>query len=80
MTAVVACPAHKVWLVGVVTVGVGFTVIVKVLVEPEHDPLTGVTVIVLVIGDAIAFVAVNAAILPVPLAPKPIAVLEFDQL
>ena len=63
-----------------VTVGVGLTVMVKVLVVPEHEPLVGVTVIVLVIGDAVAFVAVNAAILPVPLAPKPIAVFELDQL
>ena len=80
MTAVVACPAHKVWLLGVVTVGVGLTVMVKVLVVPEHEPLVGVTVIVPVIGDAVAFVAVNAAMLPVPFAPKPIAVFELDQL
>ena len=36
--------------------------------------------IVAVIGDAVTFVAVKAAILPVPLAPKPIAVFELDQL
>ena len=80
VTAVVACPAHKVWLLGVVTVGVGLIVYVKVRVVPEQEPEVGVAVIVLVIGDAVAFVAVNAAILPFPLAPKPIAVFELDQL
>jgi hypothetical protein len=37
----------------------------------------GVTVIVEEIGAAPAFVAVNPAIFPAPLAPKPIAVLEL---
>ena len=63
-----------------VKVGVGLTVIVNVIGVAEHEPLVAVTVIVLVIGDAVAFVAVKAAILPVPLAPKPIAVFELDQL
>ena len=37
----------------------------------------GVTVIVAVIGSAVVFVAVNAGVLPVPLAAKPIALFEF---
>ena len=40
----------------------------------------GVTVIVAVTGLDVAFVAVNAAILPVPLAAKPILVVLFVQL
>lgn len=36
--------------------------------------------IVDVIGELVVLVAVNEGILPVPLAPRPIAVLEFDQL
>lgn len=43
-------------------------------------PVTGVTVIVPVMGDVVVFVAVKDAMLPVPLAPKPIVVLELDQL
>ena len=38
----------------------------------------GVTVIVAVIGDAVAFVGVNAAMFPVPAAAKPIVELSFD--
>ena len=43
-------------------------------------PKTGVTVIVPEIGALLLFVAVNAGILPNPLAAKPIAVFEFVQL
>jgi hypothetical protein len=38
----------------------------------------GVTVIVALIGDVPALVAVNDGILPAPLTPRPIAVLLFD--
>lgn len=37
----------------------------------------GVTVMVDVIGDAVALAAVNEAMLPVPLAASPMAVLEL---
>ena len=80
MTAVVACPAHKVWLLGVVTVGVGLIVYVKVRVVPEQEPEVGVTVIVPVILALVEFVAVNEGMLPVPLEARPMAVFEFDQL
>ena len=40
----------------------------------------GVIVIVAVTGEAVAFVPVNAAIFPVPLAPSPIDVVLFVQL
>ena len=73
-------PAQTLWSAGSVTVGVGFTVMVKVCGVPVHGPNTGVTVIVAVIGRAVALVAVNDAILPLPLAASPIAVLLFVQL
>jgi hypothetical protein len=79
-TAVVAVPAHKVWFAGSVTVGVGFTVIVKVCGVPVHGPKTGVTVIVDVIGSAVALVAVKDAMFPLPDAASPIAVFELVQL
>ena len=53
---------------------------VKVMGVPVQPPTDGVTVIVAVIGLAVAFVAVKEGILPVPEAPNPIAVLLFVQL
>ena len=61
------------------TVGAGFTVIVKLAAVPEQVPNVGVTVIVDVIAEPVAFVVVKEAILPLPEAPKPVAVLLFDQ-
>jgi hypothetical protein len=63
-----------------VTVGVGFTVIVNVCAKPVHPLAIGVTVIIPEIGAAPAFVPVNTGILPVPDAPSPIAALLFVQL
>ena len=65
-------------MAGVVIVGVGFTVIVNVSGVPEQVTLFGVTVIVAMIGDAVVFVGVNAAMFPFPVAAKPIAELSFD--
>ena len=68
------------------TVPDGFTVMLNVLDVPLQLKVsdmfvnTGVTVIVAVIGDAVVLVAVNAAILPVPLPARPIAVLSLNQL
>ena len=59
------------------TVGVGNTVIVKLEAVPTHPFAVGVTVIVAKIGTVELFVAVNPPILPVPLKPKPIDVLEL---
>jgi hypothetical protein len=57
---------------------------VKVFAGPVQgtEPLVkvGVTVIVAVTGDVPVLTAVNAAILPAPLAPRPIVVLSFVQL
>jgi hypothetical protein len=60
-----------------VEVGCGFTVIVKVIGLPRHVPKVGVTVIVLVIGAVVVFVAVKIGKLVMPLAANPIAALEF---
>ena len=66
-----------------VTVAVGFTIIVKVFVGPEQDvpPFAklGVTIIVAVIGAVVKFTAIKAPILPEPLADKPILGVLFVQ-
>ena len=64
-TAVVIALAHKDWLAGSLTVGIGFTVI---------------TVMVEVITVVPALIAVNEAIFPVPEAASPIVVLLLVQL
>ena len=56
------------------------TVMVNVLDVPPQPDAEGVTVIVAVIGVDPGLVAVNDGILPLPLAPRPIAVLLFVQL
>ena len=78
-TASVNVPLHPVWLPGLSTVGVGLTIMVKE-VEAPVQPTDGVTVIVALIGAVVELVAVNEAILPVPMAGKPIAALSFVQL
>lgn len=60
--------------------GVGLTVIVNVVGVPGHPLAVGVAVMVEMIGDEVAFIPVNGPIFPVPLAPKPLAVLSFVQL
>jgi hypothetical protein len=49
--------------------------VVNVVGVPVHPFAVGVTVIVAVIGEVVALIAVNAGILPEPLAASPIAVL-----
>ena len=61
------------------TVAIGLTVIVNVEGVPVHPFAAGVTVMVEVIGEVVAFVAVNEGTLPEPLAARPIAVLLFVQ-
>lgn len=68
----VPVPEHMVWVAAVVTVGVGFTVIVNVLTGPVHPLAVAVTDIVAVTGVVPLLVAVNAGIFPEPLVPKPI--------
>jgi len=64
---------------GTETVGVGLTVIVYELGVPGQLFKVAITLIVAVILDAPVFVAVNAAILPVPLETRPILVFELVQ-
>jgi hypothetical protein len=77
-----AAELHRTISAGSVTWAVGLTVIVNVSAGPTQltEPLVkvGVTVIVALMGDVPALVAVNEAMLPVPFAPRPIAVLLFD--
>jgi hypothetical protein len=81
VTAAVAVPLHTVWFAIAFTDGVGFTVIVKLTAVPVQPPaVDGVTVMVAVIGAAVALVAVKPGILPVPAAARPIAVLLLVQL
>ena len=72
-------PLHTVWLVRPVTVGVGFTVIVKVPDVPVQLLVFGVTVMVLIIWTPVVLVAVKEVILPVPLPPKPMVGALFVQ-
>ena len=84
LTKLLEAPEHKVWADGAFTVGVGFTVIVKFCGVPAQVVpalvYDGVTVMVAVMAVVPALVAVKLGILPDPLAPKPTAVLLFDQL
>ena len=61
------------------TVAVGLTVMVNVVGVPWHPFADGVTVIVAVAGEVVAFVAANDGTFPEPLAARPIAVLPFVQ-
>ena len=71
---------HTVWLATAVTVGVGLTFMVKLCAAPAQPLADGVTVMVDVIADAVLFVAVKAAILPVPLVASPMLAALFVQL
>lgn len=75
----VAEPLHKVWSAGIITSGVGFTLIVKVIDGPGQPPAVGVTVIVAITGTLVVLIAVKDGIFPLPLAVKPIDVLSLVQ-
>ena len=79
-TASVAASLHFVWSAGLVTVGVGLTVMVKDCGVPGQLLAVGVTVIVALIAAFVELFAVNEAIFPVPLAGNPMAVLLLVQL
>ena len=80
LTEPVVVPLQTVWSGGSLTVGVGFTVKVKDWGVPVHPLAVGVTVMVAMIGLLVELVAANDAILPLPLAASPMAVLLFVQL
>lgn len=76
----VSDPLHTVKLLTTFTVGVGFTVIVKLmLAAAPHEAALLVTVIVPLIGTPVVLVPVNDGMLPVPPAARPIAVLVLVQ-
>ena len=73
VTAVVAAPLQTVWFAIAFTVGVGLTVIVKILTTPGQPVAeVGVTVMVAVTGAPVILVAMKLGILPVPAPPNPI--------
>lgn len=82
--AVTVAPAQTVWLACAFTVGVGLTVMVNVFVGPVQSvpPLlnTGYIVIVATCGVMPVLMAVKLAILPVPLAARPMLILLLVQL
>ena len=59
--------------------GVGFTVYVYVCGVPVHPAWLGVTVIVPIIGLAVALLPVNPAMFPDPLADSPMLRFELTQ-
>ena len=77
LAAAVDAPLHNVWLVGVVTVGVGLTVIVKFCGLPVQPLAEGVTVTVAVTGALVTLLAENELILPDPVDDSPIEVVLF---
>ena len=78
-TAVVVALLQSVWSVMLSTVGVGFTVMVNELVGPVQPLAVGVTVMVEVTGAVPPLVAVKAAMLPLPLAKRPMEASSFVQ-
>ena len=80
ITAVVDVLLHKTWSEGSDTEGVGLMVIAKDCGIPAQVFAVGVTVIVAIRGVEPEFIAVNAAIFPVPLVVKPMLVVLFVQL
>lgn len=77
--SVVAAPLHNIWSFTAPTVGVGFTVMLKVLGVPVQLLAVGVTMMFEVMGVVPLLVAVKDVMLPFPLAPKPIFTLSFVQ-
>lgn len=53
------------------TTGEGFTVMVKVVARPGQLFAVAITLIVAITAELPLFMAVNAAIFPLPLVPKP---------
>ena len=75
----VAKPLHTASLPGTITVGVGFTVSVKLCVKPGQPFAEGNTVISAVTGDVPLLVTVNDGILPAPVDARPIVALSLIQ-
>ena len=76
---VVEEPLHQFWFVIPLAMGVGFTVMVKLVGVPVQALAVGVTVMVATIGEFPVLVAVNGCMSPKPLAAIPMAGLSFVQ-
>ena len=83
VTNPVSTPLHTTWSTGLFTIGVGFTVIVKLCTPPVHvtapKVYLGVTVMVATTGAATPLNPANAAMLPVPEANSPIEGVSLAQ-
>ena len=80
LMAAVDDPLHTFWSIGLLTVGVGFTVMVNVCVAPLQMDVfvnTGVTMRVAITGVDPVLVAVKVPMLPLPLAKMPMVALSF---
>lgn len=73
-------PLHTETELSVNTLGLGFTAIERAAEVPTHPANTGITEMVAVTNDEEVFVALNAAIAPVPLLAIPIEVCVLVQL
>ena len=80
ITEAVDALLHKPWSGTVFVVGAGFTLIVKLLLNPGHPFAVGVTVMVPVSTVVPVLVNVNALISPFPVPDNPIDALSFVQL
>ena len=67
-------------LTGTLTVGNGFIVMVKLYSAPLQLFSDGITLMVAIMGELELLIAVNAGILPFPLAARPISGFELLQL
>lgn len=72
-------PEHTVELTGIITLGNGLTVIVKLDAVPAQPLKKGVTVMIAEIGELPLFTAENAGKLPFPFDAKPIEEFELVQ-
>ena len=67
-------------MAGCTTLGVGFTVIVKLCKGPVQPLINGTTLMVAVTGAVVKLIAVNDGIFPTPFDASPIELLLFVQL
>ena len=79
-TAVVAVLLHTTWLATALTIGVGFTVIVKLTLGPGQPLAIGVTVTSAVTGALVILVAMKLGISPLPAGARPIDIVLLVQL
>lgn len=80
----VFAPLHKVWLAGIFAVGMGFTVMVKLVADPKQVTALfkycGVTVMVATTAALLlTLLAGNEAIFPAPELASPIEGVVFVQ-